>query len=265
MNFNEELIELPFSAGDGRQILTHNPKLKWGLRDPKDICGMVLHQSLEEHASAEGNSKYHSGPNHIDPNGLPGLSYTGFIERSGKFYLANSVECATWSQGTKIIEGDENHKYIAFCVGGNFSGPGYKGTQEPTDAQMESVKLLWEKVKSLFLLKNSQLYGHYNFGKPACPGYTLMKFIDSVRAKGDGEQKRWPYSFETIDGRQKVLRDLGYLSISDDELGSWGPTSKGALVKFQRATNLTGDGVWGNKTESAILEALSRKSANGKG
>jgi hypothetical protein len=223
---------------------------------------MVLHQSLEERASAEGNSKYHSGPNHISPEGLPGLAYTGFIERSGTFYLANGVECATWSQGTKVIEGDENHKYIAFCVGGNFYGPGYKGTQEPTAAQMESVALLWEKVKSLFLLKNSQLYGHYSFGKPACPGYTLMRFIDSVRAKGDGTW-RWPYSFETIDGRQKVLRDLGYLSIADDELGLWGPASKGSLVAFQRAANLAADGVWGPKTEAAVLEALSRKASSG--
>lgn len=255
MNYNDELLKLAFAV-DGRKTLAHHLTKKWSRRDPQIIKGMVLHQSLEDLGSAAGNSKYHVGPNHISSDGLPGLSYCGFIEKNGKLYLANDVEDVTWSQGTAVIPGDENHLYLAFCIGGNFSGPGYKGTQEPTQQQLTSVRELWLKVKVLWGLKNNQLFGHYNFGKPACPGYSVMRFIDSVNADRDwigGE-----FNFGTIDGRQKALQKLGYLTTQPDKIGEWDLACKGALVEFQRKAGLKADGVWGKFTESAIEAALAK-------
>ena len=255
MNFNDELIKFPYLA-DGRKTLARHATKKWKRRDPNTLKGLVLHQSLEEHGSASGNARYHVGPNHISDTGLPGLSYTGFIEKSGQLYLANDVEDVTLSQGTEIIPGDENHLYLAVCVGGNFSGPGYKGTQEPTSEQIRTVKQLWPKLKELFGWKNNQLFGHYNYGKPACPGYTLMKIIDGINA--DRDWAGGAYNFGTIDGRQKALVKLGFLTIPEDHVGKWDLESKGALVAFQRAKKLTADGVWGKNTEAAVGAALAK-------
>lgn len=256
MNLTSEFLKLPFVI-DGRKTLSRHPTKKWGRRELKGIEGVVLHQSLEEHASASGNAKYHSGPNHISPDGLPGLSYTGFLERSGKFYLANDFEDATWSQGTEVIPGDENHRYIALCVGGNFSGPGYKGTQTPTDAQRGNVLTLWAFLKVFLGLKSNQIFGHYSFGKPACPGYQLMMTIEAIH-----DQRDWVgglYNFGTIDGRQKALESLGFLKVKEEQFGIWDLECKGALVAFQRSCGLVADGVWGAKTEAAITTATSGK------
>jgi len=146
--------------------------------------------------------------------------------------------------------------YLAICVGGNFSGPGYKGTQEPTSDQIRSMKLFWMKAKELWGLKNNQVFGHYNFGKPACPGYTLMKLIDGINA--DRDWTGGEFNFGTIDGRQKALQKLGYLKLDEEGalVGSWDLTCKGALVAFQRKAGLLADGVWGKKTEAAIEAAL---------
>jgi hypothetical protein len=255
MNYNDELMKLGFVA-DGRKTLARHATKKWKRRDPAGIKGLVIHQSLEEHGSASGNAKYHSGPNHISKDGLPGLAYAGFVEKSGQLYLANDVEDVTFSHGTDVIPGDENHLYLAICVGGNFSGPGYKGTQEPTTDQIRSFKLLWMKAKELWGLKNNQLFGHYNFGKPACPGYVLMKLIDGINA--DRDWAGGAYNFGTVDGRQKSLVKLGFLTIPEDLVGKWGLESKGALVAFQRSKKLTADGVWGKNTETAIEAALAK-------
>jgi hypothetical protein len=256
MNYNDLLMkQLPFVV-DGRKTLPHHATKRWSRRDPSDIKSVVLHQSLEERGSAAGNSKYHVGPNHISDTGLPGLSYCGFIEKDGKLHLANDIEDVTWSQGTEVIAGDENHLYIAFCIGGNFSGPGYKGTQEPTLEQLHSVALLWQELKAMFNLKNNQLFGHYDFGKPACPGYVLMKFIDGVNADRDWVGSE--FNFGTIDGRQKALQKLGFFTIVEDTIGEWDLNSKGALIAFQRKAGLAADGVWGRNTEAAIVAALEK-------
>lgn len=217
----------------------------------------MFHQSLEERGSAAGNAKYHVGPNHISSTGLPGLAYCGFIEKSGQLYLANDVEDVTWSQGTDALPEDENLLYLAICVGGNFSGPGYKGTQEPTSDQIRSLKLFWVKAKELWGLKNNQVFGHYNFGKPACPGYAFMKLIEGINADRDWTAGS-PYNFGTIDGRQKALQKLGFLTIPEEDIGHWDLTCKGALVAFQRKAGLKADGVWGKFTEAAIEAALTK-------
>lgn len=251
MNFNEELLKLG-CARDGRECLERHSTKKWERRYPSDIQGMVFHQSLEERGSASGNAKYHVGSNHISEEGLPGLSYTGFVEKDGTLWLANDIEDVTFSQGTSKLPGDENYTYIAFCFGGNFSGPGYVGTQSPTKAQLKTADVLWEWAKRVFSFKNNQLFGHFDFGKPACPGYDLMQYIERIRAEKD-----WvglDFNLNTIAGRQMALHDLGHYCGWID--GDWGPMSKKALCNFQKAAGLLPDGVWGPKTEAAVIAAF---------
>jgi len=250
-NYTEELLKLPFAV-DVRKVLPRNPKKQWGKRDPSKLVGVCFHQSLDDLGSCSGTAKYDCGPNHISPDGLPGLSYTGFIEKDGRLWVAWDVEDKTWSQGNSDIPGDENEGYVAFCFGGNFSGPGYRGTQEPTQSQMNTAALLWEFWDQKIGFKHSQLFGHYHFGKPACPGYTLMNFIEETRLTYEGPHPN--YDLQTTIGRQSSLAALGYYTGPID--GVWSLLCRYGLTQFQAATGITTDGVWGPMTDTAVLKAL---------
>lgn len=247
MSFDHKLL----SSGlveDLRFFLPVHRRKSWKSRDPYALRGVVLHQSLEERGEAEGVAKYHVGPNHISKTGLPGMSYTLFIEKDGRVILANSIEDKTYSQGYLDPNWvDENAAYIGVCIGGNFSGPGYVGSQRPTYEQMESVRKLWDLCKDFWGWSGAGLFGHYHLGKPACPGNELMEYIESQR----------PISFATAIEKQRALLKLGHYREKLDNI--WGPKSKAALVEFQRAMGLSPDGVWGPLTSEAMqgrLEAL---------
>lgn len=250
MSIHEQILALPFVKVE---TLPVHPTKTWDKRDvlikgSPVLKGMVVHQSLEEYRKASGNAKYHVGSNHISDDGLPGLSYTFFIEADGKVIYANHIEDKPYSQGYSDRPGDENAEFVSVCVGGNFSGPGYAGTQTPTQAQIDSVRRLWNELAVIFNWGNDCLFGHYHFGKPTCPGNDLMEVIDSIR----------PMTFSSTIERQKALHRLGYYKGEID--GRWGPVSKAALVEFQKVVSqvcsVKVDGVWGDRTSEAVKRAL---------
>lgn len=241
MSYDDLILEASFIV---LETLPVHPTKKWEKRDPTKLKGAVVHQSLENYGSAAGNAKYHVGPNHISETGLPGLSYTLFIEKSGRVILANSVDCKTYSQGYGGRPGDENEEFLSICVGGNFSAPGYVGTQKPTQNQLDALANTWHHLKKIWPWTDENLFGHYHFGKPTCPGNDLTDFIESIR----------PVTFTTQIERQKALAKLGFYKGDVD--GMWGPVSKAALVEFQKSVGLISDGVWGDKTSMAVKEAL---------
>ena len=241
MNYNKRILEADFIV-DMRDKLPRHASKKWRFRDPDYLEGVCYHQSLEEHGRASGNARYHSNPNHISNDGLPGLSYTMFVEKDGRVILANDVEAKTYSHGYRDPAGrDENELYIGVCFGGHFSGPGYRGTQAPTESQMQVARLLWGHLSTIWNWGPECLFGHFDFGKPACPGYELMGFVESIR----------PQRFDSITSRQSFLMKMSFYMGAID--GIWGPMSKEALVKFQRYAGTDPDGVWGRKTSRAAM------------
>lgn len=243
MNYNDELLKADFMVDSRKDAPKHLTK-EWAHRDSAQLKGMVFHQSLEERGSYSGNAKYHVGPNHISSDGLPGLSYTCFVEKDGKCHLVNDVASKTYSQGYGGRPGDENVEFMGVCFGGNFSGPGYQGTQDPTPAQMQTARALWYHAKEIWGWTDEGLFGHCDFGKPACPGDKLMELVDEIR----------PTRFLSVVEKQKALKTLGYYKGEQD--GQWGPLSKAALVEFQKSAGLIPDGVWGKKTSEAVRSAM---------
>ena len=243
MDYNAEILKADFIV-DARTTLPRHATKKWSRRDPSKLKGIVYHQSLDDYGLAKNNAKYHVGPNHITELGLPGLSYTIFVEKDGMGFLANDIEDVTLSQGYAGHTGDENVDFLGVCFGGNFSGPGYEGPQCPTGHQMNTAGYLWYHLKEIFGWSDEDIYGHFDFGKPACPGYDLMKMIERIR----------PKMFNSTTERQKALVKLGYYK--GDQDGMWGSGCKTALVEFQRAAGLDPDGVWGKKTTAAVRAAM---------
>ena len=138
---------------------------------------------------------------------------------------------------------------------GMFNGVGVTDSSagEPNYEQLFSALMLWRLCKEHWGWQADDLYGHFHFGKPACPGSTLQTVVEAIRANTE----RPTYNLSTPEGRQQALKDLGFYKGNVD--GSWGPLSRGALIRFQEKKGLVPDGIWGPRTEAAIVGALDRQ------
>lgn len=218
---------------------------------------MVWHQELGW-GSIEGVARYHTSKNsHLCKGGVESIGYTLAIRRNGQIVLCNNLNKAPWSQGYKGREGDENAEFLAVMFEGMFNGEHVTdpSSGEPNGLQMTSALILWQVCKELWGWKECDLYGHYLFGKPSCPGDTLRTVIEAVRVNTTQEEQQ-TYDFRSTKDRQKALKKLGFLTGKAD--GVWGPKSRGALIRFQRAVRLVADGIWGPATEAAVVKKLNK-------
>ncbi|MDH5478676.1 MAG: N-acetylmuramoyl-L-alanine amidase [Nitrospinota bacterium] len=254
---SDKLIEsinntIPGALFDGRGALAVNTKVaKWKKRDPNKIIGMCWHQELGW-GSVEAVARYHtSDKSHLREGGVESISYTFAIRRDGQIVLCNDLEKKPWSQGYANRPGDENAEFISVMFEGFFNGPGVTDSTagEPTHNQIAAGMALWGVCRDEWKWDADALYGHYHFGKPACPGATLGAVIEATRA-GVKKKTRFPGARQ----RQKALLQLGYYKNKVD--GKWGPISRSALIAFQKDAGLHMDGIWGPMTERAILRRL---------
>ena len=133
---------------------------------------------------------------------------------------------------------------------GNFNGTGYElGTSEPTKEQIKSLEELVKYLQDQLKLTNQDIYGHYHFGKPACPGHTLQKWVEARRAKVVTSQ---PEVVKSIAEIQKRLAKLGYPVGAAD--GNMGIKTLAGIRAFQGDHGLTVDGVAGPMTWKKLLE-----------
>lgn len=225
---------------------------KWKTRRVDSLRGFVWHQELGW-GSVEAVAEYHTGrQSHLVAGGVESIAYTWAIRRDGQIVLCNDFDKATWSQGYKGRKGDENAEFMSVMYEGLFGGEGVTDPSrgEPNEEQMLAGLILWRVCRRFWDWEADDLYGHYLFGKPACPGSSLSTIIDAVRANAPKRQ----FDLDSVMGRQEALQTLGFYQGALD--GLWGPASKGALVAFQSANGLTADGIWGPRTQAAVLAAL---------
>ena len=80
-------------------------------------------------------------------------------------------------------KGDENAEFLAVMYEGLFKGSGVTTSSagEPNDLQMLAGLLLWQQAKRIWKWQGNDLFGHFQFGKPACPGHSLQSIIEAVR------------------------------------------------------------------------------------
>lgn len=219
----------------------------WNTRDVAKIRGLVIHQSAGGD-SVDGLAKYHMGPNHMTAglpddhpfkHGLPGISYTFFVNKLGNIFLVNDLESATWSQGDASKSGDENAIFVSACFGGSFRALGWPdGHEDPSPVQLFAFETIWDRVRSIWNLTNLDLYGHFLFGKPTCPGDVLRGRIEAVRKTNEADVVK----FNQARAQQEVLKRRGYYPGLVD--GIFGPQSIDALRHFQIARSLPVTGRW---------------------
>lgn len=123
------------------------------------------------------------------------------------------------------------------------------------------------------LTAEDDLMGHFDAGKPACPGDVLeawvrtqrgeeVDWIDPARLPWETETEPRPEpvlsrrTLDTWEKRQQALIDLGY------DLGHWGADgepgyyTRMAVESFQENAGIIVDGIWGPQTQKWVLAAL---------
>lgn len=229
-------------ATDLRGKLAVNENHQWKRRVGTDIQGVVFHQTLGN-TTLENVAKYHTGPqSHINPGGVHSISYTVGIRKSGEICIMNDIEDVTWSQGMKGNTIDENKCFIGVVCEGLFSWDP-KITEhekqkvgEPTREQMVAVIKVWNILANIFELDIQDIYGHFDWGKPACPGTAIQGIIISIRTE---------YNFESVNNRREISRFLKTFGFAD-------------LKIFQQTVGLAPDGMWGPKSATAAYRYVQK-------
>lgn len=249
MDYNEKILSSSL-VKDARRTLRRHRIKRWRRRNPEEIRGVVYHQALGAKMAAD-TAAFHVGANFLSDEGLPSLAYTMFVEPDGKALLCNDVEDVTWSQGDRSRPGDENVTYLAVCFGGHFSGPGHFYPGSPTPEQLSTAVDLWEHLRDVFNLDPAAIYGHFDFGKPACPGYTLEALVRRTR------EAAAPVVWRDLRQQQQILKDIGLYRGPVD--GLWGPGTAGAIREFRDTCKLPEKTEWDHDVECAFLESLDGK------
>lgn len=228
-------------------VLPWHAKRRWASRHLTSIDKIVVHQELGE-GSIESVNQYHISPNHISKKGCPHFCYHYGIRKNGEIIQANELSSITWHVG------GHNAESIGIMVQGNFDGPGYDmGSSEPTSEQITALGDLVDYLIRAFSLTPQGIYGHYHFGKPACPGYVLQQWVEDQRSILSDENAIQVQ--KTVKEVQKRLNDLGYAAGKVD--GIHGIKTLAAIRKFQESEKLVVDGVVGPRTWQRLVQLTS--------
>ncbi len=231
--------------------LEWHPTRRWASRQLSNINKIVIHQELGE-GSIESVNQYHIKANHISPQGCPHFCYHYGIRKNGEVVQANELSNITWH-----VKG-ENSVSIGIMLVGNFKGVGNEvSASEPTTEQIASLNELCEYLLAAFKLSNQDLYGHYHFGKPVCPGFTVQAWIEDKRNTITDIPQINTIEKTTAE-IQKRLNQLGYEAGPVD--GIKGIKTINAIRKFQYDNKLMVDGVVGPQTWKAIIKLTSNNS-----
>jgi len=250
----EEAIAEAVAAGklaDWRNKLPSHKTKRFRQRlFPGDILGDCTHHNGSANQDPRPTASYHVGPNHISETGCPGICYTAGISQiyePDKVLLFRPFQDATWSQdkptkGHEEWAGDENRHLCSTLVFGDFDEDWRKGKSGSPSASQLDRWLWWMEWKAeLFGYGPRGRFGHYHFGKSACPGRVLRHQIESARAG--------VVSLTDLEWQQALLRWDLYCLPKYGADGIWGYESKRALVAFERAHKHRVDGMQDPFTE----------------
>lgn len=148
----------------------------WGYRPTSYIEKLIVHQALGEVTTVQVHEYHISPQSHLKLGvGAPKICYHYTIEKDGRIYHVNDDTSIVWH-----CRG-QNMRSIGILVCGDFGSKNHKGKSHPTKEQIESLDFLLGVLRMQYRLKRKDVYGHNSFGKEACPGDDLVKFIDAYK------------------------------------------------------------------------------------
>jgi N-acetyl-anhydromuramyl-L-alanine amidase AmpD len=245
---------------DLAQKLPWHKQRVWSTRRLKQIDKIIIHQALCD-CTLEQVNEYHITPgaeNHLSPQGAPHFAYHYGIRqkddegnKDGEIIQANDLSDITWHTGGQNTSG------VGVLLQGNFRGTGYdlEGVSDgPTEKQMQSLEWLVNYLVDFLRITPQDVYGHYHFGKPACPGYKASEWIEAYRLRELHETAEKQARIRNVKDLQEALEILGYEPGKVD--GIIGSQTMQAIRKFQREQQLVVDGVAGPQTKGRLITLL---------
>lgn len=255
--FIQALTALGVVVLDLRGQLPEHATKRFATRDATKLRGLTAHHSAGPaggRQQLEAVARYHVGANHVSATGCPGLLYTMAVLQDGSVALAHDLEVATWSQGDKARPGDENAEFMAVLTLGNFHSADNPTGNEPSPDQLWAFACVVRVARQLWG-KGFDVTGHFQFGKPACPGATLEAVVRAMAKHV--ERPAPPAQVATLRDVQVALLALGYDAGTAD--GQDGPRTRGAVAAFQRDHGLPVDGAAGPQTKAALAAEAQRR------
>jgi N-acetyl-anhydromuramyl-L-alanine amidase AmpD len=228
------------------QKLPWHQTRRWNTRSLQKVNKIIVHQTLSE-GTIEGVNNYHIKPNHISSRGCPHICYHYGIRKNGEVVKMNEHNHVTWH-----CRG-QNTASIGIMLCGNFNGTGYTlGTSEPSSTQLIHLNKLLKHLCQELNLKPQDVYGHYHFGKPACPGHILQGEVENFRGEQPTQSTASQTVKKTVREIQKRLDQLGLEPGPID--GILGVKTAAAIRRFQKKYHLAVDGIVGPNTWRVLLE-----------
>jgi N-acetyl-anhydromuramyl-L-alanine amidase AmpD len=234
--------------------LDWHPNKIWGQRPITDINKIIIHQSLSD-GKIENINRYIISPgNHISTNGCPHIPYHIAINKDGEILICNNFDDRTWH--TKGV----NRVSLGVCVLGNFIGTGYNKGHEPTEKQLLNLELLIEYLLDKLSLTSKSVYGHYHFGKPACPGKSCSEIVEAFRTDKRFDEERHSIfnRLDSIKDIQEALMkiNVNWLTVYGAD-GIMGEETKKAIVQFQTNMQIPITGLADEITRAEIIKRIS--------
>lgn len=184
----ENPVQKTIQIIDYRDKLPSHPTKRWARRK-KNPVKIIVHQEAGE-GSLEAVNKYHitaSSNNHIAPEGAPKIAYHYVIrgpfsdeddKKDGDIIWVNDIESIVWH-----CKG-QNQASIGILLEGDFDGKNHIvdiGDGSPTSNQLISLGEILNYLTEQYGILKSEIYGHCDFGKAACPGYDVYEFIGKYK------------------------------------------------------------------------------------
>ncbi len=209
--------------------------------------------------------------------GWPGIGYTFSVPtipeiRNGKYVVYRCHEDDVWSYHTSA---EWNKKSVSVNWAGWFQSRWAKEDNDkylkPTDqAFMAGTDLILNYLLPRYGLKPTDVKGHFDAGKPTCPGDYIEQWVRHVRGEhfpnpreefvlgqatpNTSSSNKNPLL--TTKQRQQALIDLGYDLGPAGADGIAGFATRAAVEAFQGNHGLVVDGVVGPMTLAALQNAL---------
>ncbi|MCD4690012.1 N-acetylmuramoyl-L-alanine amidase [bacterium] len=117
-------------------------------RDPSAIDTIVLHCTAMPGWNVWETARYHTGPNHISPDGCPTIAYAYFVEPDGLLYRCLASGVRSWHVGPW------NERSIGVCMA-------YDASDEPPPReQLQAAGELCARLVRELGLAPERVFGH---------------------------------------------------------------------------------------------------------
>ena len=218
-----------FPIADLRGELPRHPTAEYKRRDPREICGIVIHHTAGDRNIAQ------EAHGHID-RGWPGLGYHFWVEPDGDVYWANDIESIVFAQGghgSPLWLAGPNKNFVSIVVRGNFD----TWTSHDYPEALVAVRWLVRGLQVRLQLEPDLVFGHQEFKATACPG-DLMELVNEIRDAAPWRTRPyWPSSMYALQRMLNQVRRPGRQELDVD--GLWGPKTAaelGLLTGYRKLT-----------------------------